>query len=294
MKSASIVALGLFFLVSACATVSKLDSNLSASDEASLVAILEGRDAETKTRDAARRPLETLSFFGIQSDMAVVEVLPGRGWYTEILAPYLAERGAIMGLNYADDTWPMFGFFTAEQIAETIERNNAYPMKAKDLAGSDIKASSTSFGKIATSDYGTFDAVLFIRALHNLHRFEAEAGTFTRAVADSNKLLKTGGIVGVVQHWAPEIAADEWADGNGGYLKESRIIELFEAGGFKLVGRSLHNANPNDVPTRDDVVWRLPPTLNTGKLEGAEKEAAIEKNTAIGESNRIVLKFAKQ
>ena len=124
MKSASIVALGLFFLVSACATVSKLDSNLSASDEASLVAILEGRDAETKTRDAARRPLETLSFFGIQSDMAVVEVLPGRGWYTEILAPYLAERGAIMGLNYADDTWPMFGFFTAEQIAETIERNN--------------------------------------------------------------------------------------------------------------------------------------------------------------------------
>ncbi len=294
MKSPIISSFALALLVSACVGISNLDSNISKADEASLAAIIESRDADTKARDVYRRPLETLAYLGVKSDMVIAEVLPGSGWYTEILAPYIAEQGAIIGLNYADETWPLFGFFNAEQIASTIAQNDAFPKTAKELAGgTNIKASSTTFGQVAQEDYGTVDAVLFIRALHNLHRFEERAGTLTQAIEDTKNLLKPGGFVGVVQHWAPEIATDEWADGSAGYLKESRIIEVFEEAGFKLVGRSTLNANINDRPTSNDVVWRLPPSLNIGKLEGAEAEAEKQKNTAIGESNRIVLKFAK-
>lgn len=281
-------------VVSACANVTNVESGISSADQVSLAAAVAARDADKKARDGHRRPFETLAFIGIESDMAVAEVLPGGGWYTEILAPYLAQEGAIMGLNYSDETWPMFGFFSAERIAETIARNKAFPAKAQELAGGNITASSTTFGQVAQEDYGTLDAVLFIRALHNLHRFEAQGGTLSQAVNDTKNLLKTGGIVGVVQHWAPELASDDWADGSNGYLKESRLTEVFVDAGFELVGRSLHNANPNDRPTPEDSVWRLPPNLRVGDLEGAAKEAAIEKNTAIGESNRIVLKFVKR
>jgi len=292
MKPVVIVA-SLLMLLNACAGISDFDSNISSADQVSLAAIVGSRDAEKKARDVYRRPLETLAYLGVESDMVIAEVLPGGGWYTEILAPYVAADGALMGLNYSDNTWPLFGFFDAEAIAATIARNNAYPSKAKELAGRDIKASSTTFGKVATADHGTVDAVLFIRALHNLHRFEERAGTLSQAISDTKNLLKPGGFVGVVQHWAPEIAPDEWADGSAGYLKESRIIEVFEEAGFKLVGRSTLNANANDRPTPDDSVWRLPPSLNVGKLEGAAAQALKEKNSAIGESSRIILKFAK-
>ena len=111
----------------------------------------------------------------------------------------------------------------------------------------------------------------------------------TQALADTHALLKPGGIVGVVQHQGPEGNTDDWANGSNGYLKKSDVIAKFEAAGFKLVKESAINENPNDVPTNDEIVWRLPPILNTSR-EDAELKAKME---AIGESNRMTLLFKK-
>jgi predicted methyltransferase len=132
---------------------------------------------------------------------------------------------------------------------------------------------------------GTADRVLFIRALHNLNRFNDMDG----AASEAYRVLKPGGMVGVVQHRAPESAPAEWADGSKGYLKQSDVIAKFEAAGFKLKDTSDINANPKDVPGADDIVWRLPPSLN-GTEEGTPERAAME---AIGESNRMTLLFMK-
>lgn len=286
----------IFFLVfsSACATTTRVDAGLSEKDQQDLAAIIDAREADAKARDNYRNPQQTLEFFGIESDMTVAEVLPGGGWYTRILAPYLAADGSLYGINYSDDTWSYFGFFSDERIATIKETHGKFPQKAAELAGANISARSLNFGAIPEDAYGTVDAILFIRALHNLNRFNADHGTMAQAIEDTRNLLRVGGIVGVVQHAAPENYSDDWADGSKGYLKESSVIELFEAAGFELVGRSDLNANPKDQPGENDVVWRLPPSLNTGDLEGTEKEAAIAKMKAIGESNRMTLKFVKR
>jgi len=294
MKHLSIILIIACLALGACVSTNTNSTALTAAETVSLATSIAAREAESKARDQFRRPSETLGFFGIKSDMAVAEVLPGGGWYTEILAPYLADNGAIYALDYSEEMWPLFGFFSAEEIAETMARNISFPTTIQDKVSGSINAKSASFGRVPKEDHGTIDAVLFIRALHNLHRFEAKAGTLTQALADTNNLLKTGGIVGIVQHWAPESSSDDWADGSAGYLKESRLIEAFENAGFELQERSVANANPKDQPTEEDVVWRLPPSLNTGKLEGAAKDAAIAKNTAIGESSRIMLRFIKR
>ena len=131
--------------------------------------------------------------------------------------------------------------------------------------------------------------VLYIRALHNLSRFNDDGGHLDASLAEAYRVLKPGGIVGVVQHAAPEDAPDESTKGQRGYLKQSTLVSQFEAAGFKLVGTSTINSNPDDVPATDEIVWRLPPSLN-GTEEGTPERAAVE---AIGESNRMTLKFKK-
>ncbi|MDH3589632.1 MAG: methyltransferase, partial [Gammaproteobacteria bacterium] len=137
---------------------------------------------------------------------------------------------------------------------------------------------------------GRADAVLFIRALHNLSRFEDQDGFLTSALADTHRVLKPGGILGVVQHQAPDGLPDDWADGSHGYLKKDALIARIETVGFKLLAASDINANPLDQPTEEDVVWRLPPTLITSR-ENEELKAQME---AIGESNRMTLRFRKR
>ena len=133
-------------------------------------------------------------------------------------------------------------------------------------------------------------AVLFIRALHNLNRFSAgETDYMGDTLAETYRILKPGGIVGVVQHSAPDANNDDWANGSNGYLKTSAVVAAFEAAGFELEASSDVNANPADVPSEEDFVWRLPPTL-AGTEEGTPERDA---NAAIGESNRMTLKFRK-
>jgi predicted methyltransferase len=260
-------------------------------DSAKLSAILAAQDDKAKARYDARNPQATLEFFGIAPGMTVVEALPGGGWYSKILIPYLGDDGHLVGVDYSIDMWPEFGGFAD---AEFIEKKKTWADEwvegaKKWQAGTTGELSAFTFGGRDTAMDGKVDAVLFIRAMHNVSRFEAKGGYMTQALADTHALLKPGGIVGVVQHQGPESNTDEWAVGSSGYLKKSNVIAAFEAAGFKLVKESAINENPKDVPTNDDIVWRLPQSLSTSR----EDPELREKMKAIGESNRMTLLFKK-
>ncbi|MEM0911119.1 MAG: methyltransferase [Pseudomonadota bacterium] len=267
-----------------------LSVNVSAAkDEVLLTEIVMERDDEQRARDTQRRPVETLSFFDVKPGMSVAEALPGGGWYSRILSPYLGNKGALYGINYNDDMWGLFGFFSEERIAQLTARTNEFPGMITEFTDNGITTAGFTFATAPDDIKGTVDRVLYIRALHNLNRFEPQAGTMTEALSLTHDLLKEDGMVGVVQHRAPEGNTDEWADGSSGYLKQSTVISAFEAAGFELVASSEINANDKDKPTEEDFVWRLPPSLN-GSAEDPEKRAAMQ---VIGESDRMTLLFRK-
>jgi len=252
----------------------------------SLEMILDMQAEAVQARYEARHPAETLAFFDIQPGMTVVEALPGGGWYSKILLAYLGPDGSLIGGHYPDDLWIRFGF-GEDWAARRIEATASWPEAA---AGWSVEAPA-EIASTTLSDLpqGTADAVLFIRALHNLNRFNADGGYLDTALQETYEALKPGGIVGVVQHRAPATLSDDWASGARGYLKQDDVIARFEQFGFELVGTSEINANPLDQPTEDDFVWRLPPSLN-GTEPGSPERAAME---AIGESDRMTLKFRK-
>jgi predicted methyltransferase len=254
-----------------------------------LAQVIAARSAEDRARDSARHPAETLDFFNVEPGMTVAEALPGGGWYTRILAPYLGGNGALYGVNYADRMWSMFSFATDEWVASRIESTAAFPDIVAKFTDNGIRARGFTFETVPPKVVGAVDRVLLIRALHNLNRFEKEAGTMTRALSAIRSMLKDNGLVGVVQHRAPESASDTWADGSRGYLKESAVIAVFEKAGFQLVARSDINANPKDQPGPDDMVWRLPPSLRTSEDNPELRSAML----AIGESDRMTLLFRK-
>jgi predicted methyltransferase len=127
--------------------------------------------------------------------------------------------------------------------------------------------------------------------LHNVWRFQSEGkGDYLdMALKDAYNALKPGGVLGVVQHHARDDVSDEWANGSHGYMKKQFVIDKVVAAGFEFVAESDINANPKDQPSDDDVVWRLPPTYATS----GDDEALKAKYAAIGESNRMTLKFRK-
>ena len=255
-----------------------------------LAAILAAQPEAVQARYVYRHPEETLNFFGIKPGMTVVEALPGGGWYSKLLLPLLGQEGQLVGVNYPQDVWPLFGFFSEERIAQLATWTTDWPAGAQAWRGENAASvSAFEFGKTPEDLSGTADAVLFIRALHNLARFEDQGGFLTTAITDSYNVLKPGGIVGVVQHHAPDTASDGWADGSRGYLKKGFVIAQMQAAGFEFVASSDVNANSKDQPTAEDVVWRLPPSLR-GAKDNAELTA---KMLAIGESNRMTLKFRK-
>lgn len=263
------------------------DAAPEATSTAKIDGIIESRDAKDRARDVYRNPRETLAFFELEPEMRVLEVLPGGGWYTRILAPYLAPQGELYAANYADSMWPLFGFFSEERIAERKQSMIDWPKTIAEIGG-ELKGEGSAFGNIPAAWDESFDHVLLIRALHNLSRFEAEAQTLSNAIADIYRVLKPGGKVGVVQHKAPEYASDEWATGKNGYLKKSAVIDLFQKNGFKLKSESAINNNILDNPVEEDNVWRLAPSLR-----GHDDDASKQKAAAIGESDRMTLLFVK-
>jgi len=254
-----------------------------------LEAVIEARSEEDRARDPARHPRETLEFFQIEPGMTVAEALPGAGWYTNILANYLGSEGTLFGVNYQDRVWPMFSYATEEMVKKRIAMTRQFPKMVKDFTDNDISASGFTFNTVPTEATGAVDRVLLIRALHNLNRFEATSGTRSQAMAAIRAMLKADGMVGIVQHRASEDSDDALADGSRGYLKQSAVIEIFEQAGFALVATSEINANPKDQPGPEDIVWRLPPSLN-GSEDNPELQEAM---LAIGESDRMTLLFRK-
>ena len=231
------------------------------------------RSAKNKARDSYRHPRETLTFFGLRKDMSIVEISPGGGWYTEILAPVIKDHG-----HYAA-ALPAPKSTDAEDTAST----KAIKQKFADHPGVLGKLNVSSFGSQALdiAPEGTVDMVVTFRNLHNW----MEGGWADKAIAAMYKALKPGGILGIEEHRGnPNVAQDPKA--KSGYVNEDFAIKLIEAAGFKLVGRSEVNANPKDTKDYKEGVWTLPPTLTLGENDK-------DKYLAIGESDRFTLKFQK-
>lgn len=262
----------------------------AAEEQDRLARVLDAQPEDVQARYAYRHPKETLEFFGIEPGMTVVEGLPGRGWYTRLLLPYLGDEGRLVGANYALDMWPYFPFGTDEFVESQRTWTTDWPAEAEEWRDED-SATLDAFvlGSMPDSLAGTADAVFLVRVLHNLANFEEEGGFLTAALADSFKVLKPGCTLGIVQHEARDEMSDEFADGSHGYLKKSFVIEAAQRAGFEFIAGSDINENPNDQPGEDDIVWRLPPTFATS-ADNPDLKAEL---AAVGESNRMTLKFRK-
>jgi len=272
------------------ATLEAEPATEAAAEPKTLEAVLAAQPEAAQARYSYRHPQETLEFFGIEPGMHVVEGLPGRGYYTKILLPYLGEDGCVIGANYAMDMWPNFSFADEDFLKKQSTWLTDWPADAEEWRGdSGAEIRAFSMGSMPEDMKGTADVVFYARVLHNLARFEPIGGYLTASLADAYAVLKPGGTFGVVQHHARDDMSDEFADGSHGYLKKSFVIAQAEAAGFEFVAESDINANPNDQPTAEDIVWRLPPTFATS-AEDADLKAEYE---AVGESNRMTLKFRK-
>ena len=228
-----------------------------------------------KARNPYRHPAETLDWFGIRDDLTVVEMSPGgAGWYTEVLAPYLRDNGEFYAAS-----------FDSESEVEYYRRNH---QKYLDKLGAqpDVydKVNVIEFGipnKPALQPAGQADMVLTFRNVHNwLNNDSAE-----QVFAAMFKVLKPGGILGLVTHRGEEhMVGREWS--KRGYVPEAEVIRLAEQAGFQFVDKTDINANPRDTRDYPKGVWTLPPVYRLG-AEDREKYAAI------GESDRMTMKFIK-
>lgn len=243
--------------------------------EQRLAAIIDGehRKAEDRARDQYRHPLETLTFFDIQPDATVIEITPGGGWYTDILAPFLRPHGHLVAAIW-DESLPDQPAYYARLNTALEEKIAAAPDVYGEVELRRFNPAEPEFGAP-----GTADMVLTFRNIHNW----VPAGTAEAYFKAFYDVLKPGGILGTVDHRAK---GDEATDGSSGYLTEQQVIALAEGAGFELADRSEVNANPADTADHAKGVWTLPPTFALGD-EDREKYAEI------GESDRMTLKFVK-
>ncbi|MEM9284445.1 MAG: methyltransferase [Pseudomonadota bacterium] len=258
----------------------------------SLDDILSALPEDDQARIPYRHPKETLTFFGVEPGMTVVDTTPGGVWYTGILADYLGPDGQVIGADRPLAVWESFGsqYATAEFLAE--RENWPAEWSAEQTAAYGEGAPSFNaiiYGSAPEDLHGTVDVVMMIREFHNMKGADGSDVLVAGVLEEIYALLKPGGVFGIVQHRAPEGASDEWATGRNGYVKQSEVVRLVEAAGFALEETSEVNANPNDQPTEEDYVWRLPPTLSVPE-DDQERRAAM---LAIGESDRMTLKFRK-
>jgi len=247
-----------------------------------LSAVLAGdhRSDQERARDAFRHPLQTLTFFGIEPDMTVVEAWPGGGWYTQIIAPYLKSGG---GVFYAAGLSPEGA---SERVQASLRAfKKTYPSKP-DIYGDVRMTVLGKGGDIAPA--GSADMVFTFRNIHNWQsRGVAEA--YFKEFYDA---LKPGGVLGVVEHRAD--GADLPRDGSSGYVYTDDVMALAKGAGFNFEAASEINANPKDTKDHPFGVWTLPPSRRSAAMRGQEDpdfdRAAYD---AIGESDRMTLKFRK-
>jgi len=243
-------------------------------------ALAHPRRDEDRGRDVYRHPAETLDFFRVEPGMTVVDYMPATGWYSRVLIPYLGREGNYIGLNPELDD-DLTGYWDMYRNA-----SSRIPADARSWVGT---AGARVYGLNTDDDLepfaGSADRVLIFREVHNIRRF----GWMHDSMVAIRTLLKDDGLVGVVQHRAPEGAAVEYTLGDNGYQRQEDVIRLFALYGFELVAASEINANPDDPANWERGVWSLPPSY-FGAEEGSEERA---RRAAIGESDRMTLLFRK-
>jgi predicted methyltransferase len=230
------------------------------------------RTATFAARDAARHPAEELTFFGIKPDANVVELWPGGGYWTEILAPYLAAHG-----HYTAALPPIK---TSGEDSTTVAewRVRIAPQAARFGT---IHETTLGTGHFEIAPPGSADMILTFRNLHNW----MEGGYASEALAACLRALKPGGVLGIEDHRGRSDRPQEPL-AKSGYVRQDFAINLVKQAGFEFVGSSEIDANPKDTADWPEGVWTLPPTLTLG-----EKDRA--KYVAIGEADNFVLKFRK-
>lgn len=227
-------------------------------------------------RDVFRNPHQTLAFFGIEPTMTVVELSPGGGWYTEILAPYLRDSGRYIAAAYSENS--------------PTEYRRGYTVNFKKKLAADParfdKVELTVFEPPTDLSYaapGSADLVLTFRNLHNWLSYGDD--NMKRVFQSVYDTLKPGGVFGVVEHRLPESMTQD-ATASSGYMHESYVINMAKSVGFELAGKSEVNANPKDTADHPNGVWALPPSYRNKDKDRARYQA-------IGESDRMTLKFIK-
>ena len=270
-RSAIIGAYALAIALSGCAGMAGRDAGPA------IDAAIAGshRPDANRARDVYRHPKETLQFFGLRPDASVVEVWPGGGWYTQILAPLLRERGKYYAAHFhVDDKSPRYMGPAREAFVKSLA---ARP----DLYDRVVVTALDAPRHVDIAPRGSADLVLTFRNVHNWSAAKTDEAMF-RAFFDA---LKPGGVLGVVEHRANEgTSLDQMI--KSGYMTEAYVIALAEKAGFKFAARSEINANPKDTKDHPRGVWTLPPTFRLGDQDR-------QKYAAIGESDRMTLKFVK-
>ncbi len=231
------------------------------------------RTAANVQRDRYRHPHETLAFFGVKPTDHVVEIWPGGGWYTEILAPYVLQGG---------------GSFHAVANGNGLNGVRRLMEANPSLYGGIRLAAFPAWeaGDVRVPD-GSADVVLTFRNVHNWNMgYQRDNQPYgEEAFRQIFRMLRPGGTLGVVDHRLPE-SADAQRERDSGYVKVSTVRRLAEAAGFRLAAESEINANPGDTTEWPRGVWTLPPSLALGEQDR-------ERYLGIGESDRMTLKFVK-
>jgi predicted methyltransferase len=233
-----------------------------------------------RARDSWRHPAESLKFWGLRPGQTVVEFWPGAGWFTDIIAPFLAATG---GAFYAADL--------QASDAEGRELVKAYRRKLADHPKLYGKVAMTAFGPTSgpVAPAGSADLVLFLRNLHNW----MAAGLAEKAFHDAFAALKPGGVLGVEEHRADPAAAPD-ATASSGYVAQAYVVQLAQEAGFTLAAASEINANPKDDHNHPFGVWTLPPVRRSSpRGQPADPAFNHAKYDAVGESDRMTLKFVK-
>lgn len=243
------------------------------------------RSAEDRARDQYRHPFESLTFWGLQPEMTVVEIEPGSGaWWTDILAPYASRTGGRYIAAWVD---------TANPATSQGARDARAALQAR------FDADPANFGQATIVDFGpqsgvglpdqTADMVLVARAFHNWARSE---GRTDRYMSEFFRVLKPGGRLVVEQHRA-EAGSNVEETAPTGYVPESYVIQAAERAGFMLEARSELNANPMDSRDHPFGVWTLPPIRRSAQDDRTLTEAERAHFDAIGESDRMTLRFVR-
>lgn len=229
------------------------------------------RSEQHIARNPSRHPIETLSFFGLQEDMTVIEIAPGGMWYTEILAPVLKEKGTLIAAGYDPELkgQPEYRYRQTRELEQRFAKEAVFS-----------KAKVARFSPPQSMDLASPSSADMILTFRNSHGWIRD-GIAAEVYGKFFEVLKPGGVLGVVQHRGPASS-----EGFSGYVTEAQIIKIAQDAGFILDDFSEVNANPKDSKNHPKGVWTLPPSLRLGDTDK-------EKYLAIGESDRMTLRFKK-